>query len=64
MLIIPGAAPYEGLSEDSSAALRRRWDRYHQPSDEWAPDFPFAGMARYAEYAYLIARAVDSTSIQ
>ncbi len=64
MLIIPGAAPYEGLSGDSSAALRQRWDRYHQPSDEWAPDFPFAGMARYAEYAYLIARAVDSTSIQ
>lgn len=56
---IPTPAPYEGLSADSSEALRRRWDRYHQPGDEWFPDFPFAGVARYAEYALRIGLAVD-----
>jgi hypothetical protein len=59
---IPGPGPYEGLSADSSDALRRRWDRYHQPGDEWFADFPFAGVARYAEYALAIALAVDRRS--
>lgn len=56
---IPTSAPYEGLARDSSDALRRRWDHYHEPSDEWKPDFPFEGMGRYAEFAYLIVRALD-----
>jgi Zn-dependent M28 family amino/carboxypeptidase len=59
VFIVPGAAPYEGLSADSSQALRHRWDRYHQPSDEYHEGFPFAGLQRYAEYAYLVARAAD-----
>lgn len=60
VFIIPGAGPYEGLTADSSNALRRRWDRYHQPGDEWAEDFPWAGLARYAVYAYLVALALDT----
>ena len=59
IFIVPGTAPYQGLTADSSQALRRRWDRYHEPADEWFPDFPFAGLGRYAEYAYLIGRALD-----
>lgn len=59
LFIIPGPDPYEGHTEDSSRELRERWDHYHQPSDEWSDSFPFRGLARYAEYAYLIARAVD-----
>jgi Zn-dependent M28 family amino/carboxypeptidase len=59
IFIVPGPGPFQGLSVDSSQALRRRWDRYHQPGDEWAPDFPFAGVARYAEYAYYVGRALD-----
>ena len=59
IFIIPGAAPYEGLSSDSSQALRKRWDHYHEADDEWADTFPFAGLERYATYAYLVARAVD-----
>jgi hypothetical protein len=62
VLVIPGPEPYEGLTADSSAALRRTWERYHQPADEWAADFPFIGLARYAEYGYLIAVAVDTSS--
>jgi hypothetical protein len=59
VFIIPGSAPYEGLSADSSAALRRRWDRYHQADDEWYEAFPYEGVQRYAEYAYMLATAVD-----
>jgi Zn-dependent M28 family amino/carboxypeptidase len=58
VFIVPGPGPYQGLSVDSSQALRRRWDRYHDPADEWAPDFPFAGLGRYAEYAYYIGRVL------
>ena len=49
--------PYEGVSADSMRALGRRWDHYHQAADEWAADFPFTGLARYAEYGYLVGMA-------
>jgi hypothetical protein len=60
VFVIPGPGPYEGLSADSSDALRTRWGYYHQPADHWTEDFPFSGLARYAEYGYLIALALDS----
>ncbi len=63
LLIIPGPAPYEGLTADSSKALRRHWDHYHQPDDEWAEDFPFSGLARYAWYALRIAREIDAGAL-
>lgn len=63
VFIVPGPGPYQGLSVDSSQALRRRWDRYHDPADEWAPDFPFAGLGRYAEYAYYIGRALGDGGV-
>jgi Zn-dependent M28 family amino/carboxypeptidase len=59
VFIVPGPAPYEGLSADSTAGLRRRWDRYHQPGDEWHAAFPFEGLARYAAFALLLGLAVD-----
>lgn len=49
VFIIPGG-DWEGLTTEQRDALRRRWDRYHQPGDEWAADFPFAGLGRYAEF--------------
>jgi len=64
IFIVPGPAPYEGLTADSSAALRRHWDHYHDPADEWASDFPFAGLRRYAEYALLVVRALDRRGLQ
>ncbi|MBI4420708.1 MAG: M28 family peptidase, partial [Gemmatimonadetes bacterium] len=62
IFVVPGTAPYQGLSVDSSQALRRKWDHYHEPADEWVPDFPFAGLGRYAEYAFWIGRALDGSS--
>lgn len=61
VMIIPGPGPYEGISTDSSVALRQAWNHYHEAADAWADDFPFRGLRRYAEYAYLLARAVDGS---
>jgi hypothetical protein len=62
VFVKPGPGAYEGLSPDSSDALRHRWRYYHDPQDEWTEDFPFIGLQRYAEYAYLIARELDKGS--
>jgi Zn-dependent M28 family amino/carboxypeptidase len=56
IFLIPGP-DWEGTSTSERDALRRRWDRYHRPDDEWAADFPFRGLARYAEFALLVGRA-------
>lgn len=50
--LVPAPAPYQGMTTEASQVLRRRWDRYHQAADHWWPDFPYAGLARYAEFAY------------
>ena len=60
VFVKPGPGAYEGLTADSSDALRHRWRYYHDPQDEWTEDFPFSGLQRYAEYAYLIAIELDS----
>ncbi len=57
VFLVPGSAPFEGLSADSSKALGRKWDHYHQPSDEWKADFPFSGLVRYAEFGYRVGMA-------
>lgn len=55
--IIPGPR-WEGVNSNEREALRLRWDRYHQPSDHWHEDFPFAGLERYATFALELGRAV------
>jgi Zn-dependent M28 family amino/carboxypeptidase len=57
VFLIPGSEPFEGLTAEASQALRRRFGAYHDPADEWAFDFPFAGPARYALYAYRLGMA-------
>ncbi len=61
-LIIPGAL-YQDLSADSSATLRRHWDRYHQPADSWSPTFPLDGLIRYVDFAARIVREVDEVGL-
>lgn len=56
VFLIPDGG-YEDVSDEEATRLRARWDHYHQTSDEWAPDFPFSGLARYAALAGDIARA-------
>ena len=44
--------------------LRRHWGAYHNPADEWTPDFPFAGPARYADFAYRVGMAAATGARQ
>jgi len=60
VFLVPAPGPYEGLTTDSSNALRRIWDHYHQQADNWAADFPFEGLVRYADYARRIGVALAS----
>jgi hypothetical protein len=53
IFIIPGDE-WEDTTPEQRNALRQRWDRYHQAGDRWDVDFPFAGLARYAEFALLV----------
>jgi hypothetical protein len=62
VFLVPGPGPFEGLTSEASQALRRRWDHYHQASDHWAADFPFAGLTRYADYALRLGRALDGVT--
>ncbi len=58
IFIIPGAE-WEGTSKEEHDSLFAKWDHYHQPADEYHQDFPFAGVARYAELALMLGRAID-----
>lgn len=59
ILLFPGSS-LEGLSDAEARALRERWLHPHTPDDEWHPDFPFAGVRRYAELALEIGRTLAS----
>jgi hypothetical protein len=60
VFLVPGPGAFQGMTTDASQALRRRWDRYHQPGDQWFPDFPFSGLLRYADYAYQVGMAAGN----
>lgn len=57
VFLIPGNR-WEHTTEEAQRQLKAKWDRYHQANDEWAPDFPFAGLQRYAEAALAVGRVV------
>ena len=50
---IPGAK-WRGYTDEQRAEAMRRFDHYHQPSDQWRPDFPWVGTAAYADWLYTI----------
>jgi Zn-dependent M28 family amino/carboxypeptidase len=60
VFIVPGNK-WEGVSDDERNKLRERWDHYHQASDHWAIDFPFAGLQRYASLALEIGKRVATS---
>ena len=57
VFLTPGPGAFEGMTAEASDDLRHRWDQYHQAGDNWFPDFPFAGLVRYADYAYRLGMA-------
>jgi hypothetical protein len=61
VFFVPSGGSYEGVSVFASDSMRASMtDRYHQPSDEWTADFPFAGLERYGEFAREIVREIDA----
>ena len=57
IFIKPGP-DWEGVGPEEKKALLARWEHYHDPADEWSPDFPFRGLQRYAEVGLELGRAV------
>jgi hypothetical protein len=57
---IPGAK-WRGYTEPQRAEAMRKFDHYHQPSDQWRPDFPWTGTAAYAEWLWsIVQRTTDA----
>lgn len=57
---IPGAA-WRGYTEAQRAEAMRKFDHYHQPSDQWRPDFPWVGTAAYADWlSAIVQRATNA----
>jgi len=52
---IPGAT-WKDYTDAQRAEAMRRFDHYHQPSDQWRPDFPLTGTYAYAEWLWSIVR--------
>ena len=58
---IPGAT-WRGYTDAERSAAMRRFDHYHQPSDEWRPDFPWIGTASFADWLWaIVQRSTDRT---
>jgi len=55
---IPGRT-WRGYTEVQRAAAMRRFDHYHQPSDEWRSDFPLTGTASFADWLWMIVRVAS-----
>jgi hypothetical protein len=56
VFLVPGGR-WEGMTEQQVEAAITRWWRAHRPGDEWSPQFPLAGLQRYAEYAMRLVYA-------
>lgn len=60
---IPGKR-WKGYTEGERDEAMKRFDHYHQPSDEWRPDFPLVGTASYAEWLWtMVETATDRRTV-
>lgn len=57
LFLVPGS-DLEAIAAEEARSLTERLVHPHTPDDEWSEDFPFAGLARYAELALELGRAV------
>ena len=57
---IPGAV-WRGYTEAQRAEAMRKFDHYHQPSDQWRPDFPWVGTAAYTDWLSAIVQRATNT---
>ena len=60
VFFVPSNGTYEGVSVFESDSMRASMtERYHQPSDEWYPAFPFVGLERYGDFTRDVVRLID-----
>jgi hypothetical protein len=60
---IPGKV-WKDYTEAQRAEAMRRFDHYHQPSDEWRADFPMTGTAAFADWLWrIVQHASDSRRV-
>jgi hypothetical protein len=52
---IPGRV-WAGYTDEQRSEAMRRFDHYHQPSDEWRADFPMTGTVAFADWLWSIVR--------
>ena len=60
---IPGKT-WRGYTPAQRDEAMRKFDHYHQPSDQWRPDFPWAGTAAYAQWLWEIVRAATDAHVK
>jgi len=52
---IPGRR-WKGYTDEQRTAAMQRFDHYHQQSDEWRADFPWAGTWHFADWLWAIVQ--------
>lgn len=57
---IPGAI-WRGYTSEQRGEAMKRFDHYHQPSDQYRADFPWTGTAAYAEWLWEIVAGASGT---
>jgi Zn-dependent M28 family amino/carboxypeptidase len=55
---IPGTV-WKGYTAAQRDQAMARFDHYHDPKDEWRPDFPFVGTAVYADWLWSIVHVAS-----
>jgi Zn-dependent M28 family amino/carboxypeptidase len=60
VFLIPGRT-WKGYTDAQRAEAMRRFDHYHQPSDEWNADFPLIGVATFADWLWSIVRETSNS---
>ena len=59
---IPGKT-WKGYTETQRAESMRRFDHYHQPSDEWSAEFPMLGTRHFADWLWEIVRSASDRRV-
>ena len=59
---IPGKT-WRGYTDVQRSDAMRRFDHYHQPSDEWSEEFPMLGTLHFADWLWEIVRNASSREV-
>ena len=60
---IPGKT-WRGYTDVQRSEAMRRFDHYHQPSDEWSAEFPMLGTRYFADWLWEIVRSASDARVR